>query len=276
MDKHVFYFQDEKLNADKASGGTLKIIVGSDGISLLALSATREVLGLEAIEVSDKIIDNQFFESEFVEYLRSQKLLSLPFGTVRAVLSTSLATLVPQRLFSPSEYAKYFQLLMPTAADTLFGHQEIPAFGCQLVWGAPPSFQYFIREYQPGHLATALIQKYHTLASAEGFSIFLNIRGHRAQITVFDLRGLVFYNTFEFNKPTDLLYFVLLVYDQFRLNPEHVPLQLSGGLLETGDHYKMLYRYIRNIQFLAPNAGLSLPKSDQALPDHYWFDLLSL
>lgn len=252
------------------------MIVGVDGISMLALSAEQEVLGLESIHIPQKKFDSHYFEAELNEILSTQKLLTYTFGTLHTALSVPLATLVPFRLFSPDDYPKYFHLLQPTKPATIFGHETLEEFGCQLVWGADNCFQHYYRRYQPKHLAGKLISAFYELSDPKGHSIFTNIRGNQAQIAVFDQRILVFYNTFEFNKPSDLLYFVLLVYEQFRLQPEKSLLQLSGSLLESGEHYKMLFKYIRNIVFVAPKAAPPMPESKNALPIHYWFDLLSL
>ena len=187
-----------------------------------------------------------------------------------------LATLVPDRLFSPHECSKYFHLLQASKPETIFSHEALNGFDCHLVWGANSLFQQFVNRYQPKHLAGSLIRNFHERASEEGYSIFMNIRGNDAQIVVYDLRRLVFYNTFEFNKPADLLYFVLLVFEQFRMNPEQVPLQVTGALLKDSAHYNLLYKYIQNIVFINHKTASGLPKSDSALPAHFWFDLLSL
>jgi len=252
------------------------MVVGAGGISMLVLSPEAEVLALEAIHITDKSIDNQHFGEELQGVLSDHKLLKLPFRTIHAAVATPQATLVPARLFSAQECAKYFKLLQPAKQDTFFGYEEIKQFACYLVWGAGPAYRYFGNRYQPRHVAGALIHQYQALAIQNGYSIFLNIRGNEAQITIFDGKNLVFYNTFEFNRPVDLLYFVLLVYDQFNLNPEQVPLQASGALLEDSECYKMLYKYLQQIQFVTPTMASNLPKTEKALPAHYWFDLLSL
>jgi hypothetical protein len=276
MDKHVFYFQDENLSAEKASRGALKMIFGAEGLTMLALSAENEVLGLASIQISDKKVDNQYGEPALPEVLAGQQLLRYPYGSVNAAISTPLATLVPHRLFSEQACPKYFHLLQPTNQETIFGHEAIKDFGCQLVWAAPATFKPLVQQYQPRHLGGSLIQQFHALSSPEGYSIFMNVRSNLAQIIVFDTRNLVFYNTFEFNKPADLLYYVLLVFDQFRINPEQVPLQVSGALMEGTEHFNMLHKYVQKIVFITPKAIPNLPKSDKALPAHYWFDLLSL
>jgi Protein of unknown function (DUF3822) len=276
MDNHVFYFEDEQHNAVNAQKGALKMIIGADGLSLLALGADREVLGMAAIQPYDKKVDSAYLEASFQETLAQHPLLKHPFGNVSVRISTPLATLVPRRLFEPQHCHKYFTLLQPEQEGVLYGYELLDGFDCYLVWGAPASLQYVVNRFQPHHIAGALIPCYRQIAAENRHSIFANIRANLVQIVVYEQRNLVFYNAFEFNRPADLLYCVLLAYDQFRLNPEQVPLQLSGTILETGEHYKMLYKYIRDIQFLASAAPVHLPNQENALPPHCWFDLLSI
>jgi hypothetical protein len=93
---------------------------------------------------------------------------------------------------------------------------------------------------------------------------------------VFERRNLVFFNTFDFTKPADLLYYILLAYKQFDLNPLEVPLALSGTLLEDSEIYRLLLRYVRSMHFLPLPDGFQLPDAANALPAHYWFDLAAV
>ncbi len=276
MDKYVFYFQDENLNAEKAMRGTLKIIVGYDGISIMALSAENEILGLEAIQISNDRFNSPYFDVRFREILAGIKLLHYKFSDVKAALSVPLVTLVPDRLFSSQAPEKYFRLLHPANTTMVFDQEKITALNCHLVWGATNAFKDFVDQYHPRHLAASLINNYLELISGAPHAVFLNIRNSNAQISVFHEQNLLFYNAFEFTKPTDLLYFVMLAFDQFKLNPEVVSLHVSGALLTESEGYKILNRYIERIVFMTPKSPPKLPKVAHALPVHFWFDVLSL
>jgi hypothetical protein len=55
-----------------------------------------------------------------------------------------------------------------------------------------------------------------------------------------------------------------------------VKLQLAGQILENSEIYKSLYRYVRNIAFITPPAGIQLNASFKNVPTHYYFNLFSL
>lgn len=114
------------------------------------------------------------------------------------------------------------------------------------------------------------------MATANDYEVFLNARNQAAQIAVFDRRNLLFYNAFRFEKPNDLLYFALLAYDQFRLDPAEIPLTVSGNLPEDSEIYRTLYRYVRAIRFASLPEKMVLPEGVENLPQHFWFDLSNL
>lgn len=276
MDNCLFQFQREQLNAALTVNGQLKLIAGADSLSLLALGNTGEVLALQSWQLTGKKPGNQWFESELPGLIAELEILHMPFAERSCALSSEFVTLVPNRLFFQEELPKYFQLLRPGAENVQWGFEELPGFGCQVVWGAESHFSMLFQGFQPRHLAGALIQAYKKLASEKEKSVFLNIRGNHAQLVVFDDGNLLFFNTFEFFKPSDLLYYVLLVYDQFKLNPETQTLHVSGAMTTDSELYKVLFRYIREIRFLKPDLPAEWPVPGDALPVHYWFDLLSI
>lgn len=276
MDNCLFQFQKEQLNAALTVNGQLKLVAGADSLSLLALGDTGAVLALQTWQLNSKKPGNNWFESELPGLIAELEILHMPFAERRCALSSEFVTLVPNRLFFQEELPKYFQLLRPGAENVQWGFEELPTFGCHVVWGAEPHFNMLFQGFQPKHLAGALIQGFNKLASASGRSVFANIRGNQAQLVVYDDGNLLFFNTFEFWKPSDLLYFVLLVYDQFKLNPETQTLQVAGALTADSELHKVLFRYIRDIRFLQPELPAEWPVSGNTLPAHYWFDLLSL
>ena len=58
---------------------------------------------------------------------------------------------------------------------------------------------------------------------------------------------LMFYNRFDFNTKEDIIYYLLFTIDQLKLNPEEIPLVITGNISEDDDNYKIIYEYIRNV-----------------------------
>jgi hypothetical protein len=271
-----FSFQSELLNADAAASGSLRAVVGCEGISLWASDAAGEALAARYWRFSAKETGFQAIESELRQALGGEKLLTMPFGAMHCAFSHAQATLVPRRLFSPDALPTYFELLLKSGGEWAYGFEELADLGCVLAWAVEPDLTKICGQYFPsenlGHLAAPLLSAWRAAASAEGFSVFANLRGQSAQLAVFDRQNLAFYNTFPFVKPSDLLYFVLLAYEQSGIRPLEVPLVVSGPLLEDSEMYRLLHRYVGAIRFAPSSARLP----DAHLPPHTWFDVLSI
>lgn len=276
MEKRLFHYQPEALSAEKTQSGRLKVVAAADCLSLLALGKENEILLLQAWSLAEKRPENHLYNSELPGLLADLEVLKLPFAEKTCAVSTGMITLVPNRLFFEAELNKYFRLLKPVQDDGAYFSESMQEFGFYVVWMEEPHFQPLNRQFAPKHLAPTLIRAFQARADARERSIFINVRGKQAQILVFDAGILLYFNSFDFVKPADLLYYVLLGYDQFKLDPEKVALHASGALLEQSDEYKMLIRYIRNIQFVAHAPGFSMPNGPESMPLHFWFDLLSL
>jgi hypothetical protein len=275
----VFNFQSESLNPTVAANSTLSLLVGVNGVSLVVKTDGR-ISALKSWQISGTDSDFQTVEHELRNIFGSEGLLTLPFASKNCLLFCAASTLVPRRLFEPEHLDHYFKLLLRSVHDRSYGFEKIEAFDCYLVWAAEGGLsrlcgQYFSSQ-QISHIGAPILRAYNQIAPIEGYGVFANLRGQKVQVTVFERRNLVFFNTFDFTKPADLLYYILLAYKQFDLNPLEVPLALSGTLLEDSEIYRLLLRYVRSMHFLPLPDGFQLPDAANALPAHYWFDLAAV
>ena len=95
------------------------------------------------------------------------------------------------------------------------------------------------------------------------------------QIALFDGQALIFSNQFPFKSEKDFLYYTLLIYGQFKLDPETIPLHISGQLVKESAIYKKLYHYIRYTSFVPISSAYQL-NSLLDKPDYFFFDLLNI
>lgn len=279
MNKLVFDFINQGFSAESSAHCSLNLIVGTEGFSLLVTGKNDAVQALKSWNFPHTGRDFKELESEIRTVFGSEKIFAYPFSQVHYAFFNLNATLVPRRLFDPENLPSYFKLLL-RPAEFEYRFDELPEFDCLLVYAAEPTVLNMCGQYFPAgkmsHLATSLLKNWRPMAPANDYEVFLNLRNQAAQVAVFDRRNLLFYNAFRFEKASDLLYFTLLAYDQFRLNPEEIPLTVSGNLLEDSDIYRMLYRYLRTIRFAPLPEKMVLPEGFENLPQHFWFDLFSI
>lgn len=279
MDTHTIDFTDTRLNAGIAHQCTLNVVLGADGINLLVADALGAVLALKTqqLAVEGDVFDQ--IEWQLRGLLQQETLLALPYGQIHCALFHRNATLVPRRLFQHGALSGYFKLLL-NPADYIYAYDELPEFDTYLVYATEPGLAKLCAEFFPGgrnrHLAVPLLRNARQSYSNEEHRVFVNFRNQVAQMAVFERQNLLFYNSFAFSASSDLLYYVLLLYDQFRLNTQDTPLIVAGNLLEDSELYRLLYRFVRDIRFAELPAHYHLPKDKPALPDHCYYDLFCL
>ena len=57
-------------------------------------------------------------------------------------------------------------------------------------------------------------------------------------------------NNFQFQTGNDAAYYLMLVINQFKLNPEVIEVCMSGQIEKDTEVYNTVFRYIRNLTFL--------------------------
>jgi hypothetical protein len=270
MDKSVFSFVDKRLNAETAVRSRRYISAGADGLSLAVLSETGEVWALQAWNFQG--VANA--EQQVRMLMGQEPALQYSFGLSKWAWAEPQVTLVPRRLFHADHLADYFKILLPPGGSYQYSYESLPIFDCYLVYAVDTSL--YSTAVAPQHLSFALLQAFHHLADYSDHQIFVHFRFQSLQIAVFERRNLLFFNSFQFQHANDALYFILLAYEQFKLDPLELPLLLSGNLVEDSEIFRLLKRYFRNIRFVPLPSSVQLPQSAVELPAHYWFDVFSL
>lgn len=278
MDTNTLDYKDDRLTAGAAPQCILQVALGADSISLLSADSTGTVLALHnwIFSSGEPALDQTEWSLRAV---LQQPVFGLPFGHIHCALFHRNATLVPRRLFQHGNLAAYFKLLL-NPADYTYAYDELPEFDAYLVYATEPGLARLCADFFPRarmrHLAVPLLRQARELNAAEEHRVFVNIRNQVAQIAVFERQNLLFYNAFTFSASPDLLYYILMVYDQFRLDPREIPLTVGGNLLEDSELYRLLYRFIRDIRFAELPGYYQLPNRAETLPGHCYFDLFCL
>ncbi len=279
MEQRIFDFTDAQLTAETARNGTLNLVIGSDGLSLLVTDGFGKPLALQIQPFSNAGRSFKQTEADVRRVFGHETLLAHLYSRVRCAFSNGNATLVPRRLFQPDDLAAYFKVLLH-AGDYTYGYTALPDFDCVLVYALEPAIQRLVGQYFPDaqttHLAATLLPAYQKHNLRSGYEVCLHLRYSSLFIAVFERQNLLYYNAFQFKQPSDVLYASLLAYEQFRLNPLETPLLITGNLVEDSDIYRLLYRYFRSMRFGSLRDNFPLPMSASALPAHTFFDLYSL
>jgi hypothetical protein len=68
---------------------------------------------------------------------------------------------------------------------------------------------------------------------------------------------------------------VIFVFEQLNLNPEEITLALLGNVEKFSPVFDLLFRYIRNIEFVSRNDGFDYSYLFNDVPGHFYYSLLN-
>jgi hypothetical protein len=257
----------------------MTLLVGSDSIYYMVNDAQLNVLALRSYHFDfrrDHILRNSI-QDIFLE----DELLREPYKSCKIALSSPHFTLIPEKMYDPREHQTYFGDITSLSAHERLMSDPLKAVQMQNVYVADNELLTLLQNYFPNqksfHTLSALLQGYQRIAEMQaGHQVFVNLRDGLAQIFFFEGRNLIFTNNFMYRTPQDALYYVLMTYEQFKLNPEQTPLGISGALTQDGEIYRLLYRYIRHVHFLKAPSYLHFGNQFTGILPHAYFDLFSL
>jgi Protein of unknown function (DUF3822) len=261
-----------RLGPDSAAECRFRAVIGIDGVSFLVVhTRTNQVYALKSWYFAPEEAD-----LALRRILSSELVVDYPFESQQIQVFNQQVTIVPKRMFSPEHLPAYFHLLIESQAAA-YGYDDLPDQSVKVVYALESTLARQIDLYFPKkqktHQATGLLSIWEQLSAPQDANVWLNLRNQSIQIAVFERQHLLFFNTYSFEKPNDVLYFVLLAYEQNRLKPDAVPLGLSGTVVEDSDLYRTLHRFIRTIHFAAWEVPFTLPADVQP---HFYLDLLAL
>ena len=272
------------FSKDNVNNYNLSILCGVDSLYYCISDEANEALVLKKFDLFKTIT----FESEITfaatlnNIWESDSILSLPFRSIHIAFIHPHYTIIPNKLYQASNKASYLTpLKKETNLPELYQVNDL-AIDAKLIFSLPQTaVAFFENKYQKGihyynsftPLLNGILKEMQQLNDKH---IWLNVHPRTLQIALFDGKSLIFSNQFPFQSENDFLYYVLLVYNQFKLDPELIPVHISGQLVKESAIHKKLYRYIRNISFLKLSETHQLNTHLTESPGYFFFDLLSI
>lgn len=105
---------------------------------------------------------------------------------------------------------------------------------------------------------------------------YLFVEQNYLSILLVQENKLEFCNQFHFASPEDFIYFILLVMQEQKLNPDQDPVTVWGDLTHDSALFTILRKYVRNVSFGKKPTNASYSYKFDDLFDHRYFDLYSL
>lgn len=192
-------------------------------------------------------------------------------------------TYVPEEFFKTEyalSYLRYNTTLDTRRSYVQFSEHVLPLTNC--LFALPKTISDWLEEKYPQQ-KTGITYIHQSASLLEGLLLLENrpnqlhalIEGNQLYIACLDAQSLIFLNRFEFQNAEEVVYFVLAVSDDLKINPQKLEVVFYGQIKKESKIYELVDRYAYT-SFAARPAHLSFSYHFDQLEMHEDFDLFSL
>jgi hypothetical protein len=125
------------------------------------------------------------------------------------------------------------------------------------------------------HSGAAAINLLFSNRSLKKCDVFLNFNEGVFELIAKENNNLLYYNVFNYETKEDVMYFLLFMMEQFKLDQNKIKLMVAGQIEIESDLYKGLKKYIKHIEFAVNDITLNNNFKDVKIPNHFYFTLLN-
>jgi hypothetical protein len=247
--------QQKSSNISKNIHNRLSVQVSLTGLSFLVKDLdTEEILYFTEKNVGSSATAEELL-LEIDTIISENDILQLKFDEVIILYSNNVYTTVPSSLFDETKASEYLKFNSKILSNDFISFDKIESNNMVVVYIPYVNINNYFFErfgsFQYYHsISVFLMDVLHSAKHSLGPKMFLNIQEEQVDVIILEAGKLLLCNSFLFKTSEDFIYYVLFCLEQLILNPDTIPLILSGTIEKEDSNYEMLYTYIRNISFI--------------------------
>lgn len=257
---------------------SLSIRIDPDGLSFSVYShLVSRYIVLESVNLHNS---SSFSSLESAKALFNDRLnvffnqhpwILKPFRHTCLIINSVSFTLVPHALYDPAQKENYLDFVHRKMNSGVILEHFLNSAEAWVVYSINKNLSELLNRnfssakllHHAGAMIETILPRYRH--SELRNPVFVNIRTGSFDIIVLKEGKLLYCNSFEWRSNEDLVYYLIFVLDQLNLNPENVPVVLSGGVDPDSPLFELIKRYIRHVDLIKnPDSsvpGISIPQS---------------
>ncbi|MFQ3579179.1 MAG: DUF3822 family protein [Bacteroidales bacterium] len=251
----IKFIQDKRFSIDNSIKYGISIQLSESGFTTLFQEIEKKIF-LAIHTVSGQYNHNSIDYYDGIKEYMKETIFRYPYNILKVIVTDKRSTLIPETLFVESKIKNFFLLNHRLNDDEELHFYKLKQYGFYIVFPVPS----FISSLYANRLDDAIL--YHqgipflesvlSLQKAKNVHERVYVNFHRTffDAAVVKSNKLLLYNTFFYADENDMVYFIMLLYDQLQLNTEINELVLMGTILKQSEGVRMLSNYIRHISFM--------------------------
>tara|TARA_B100000767_G_scaffold50430_1_gene45556 strand:+ start:140 stop:985 length:846 start_codon:yes stop_codon:yes gene_type:complete len=272
-ENNPIHIQSESFNIGLASSYHLSIQLGISHFSYCLLNTTNFTYEyVKKYPLTSK--DNT--ATGITEIINNDSNLKAKFFSQSIAFVNFPSTLVPDKLYKEEKIETL--LAFNTKVNGTVLVDNIVSQKAYLIYSVPESILTIVSNFFPKakykSQESILIQQYSQL-NTKIKKAYLYLNEQRVGITIFNGDKLIFNNSFKYANKEDLLYYVLFSFEQLKLSPDSINVNVFGTIEDTDESFSLMYEYIRNIKLGRKPHQFTFPTEFNTLADHKYFGLFT-
>ena len=173
---------------------------------------------------------------------------------VKLIICNKLSSLVPNNLFEEKLSLEYLKFNSKLLENDFAAHDFIEEIDAVNVYLPYINVNNYIIDnfgsFNFYHYSTLLIKKLIKYNKEKESCLYVNLQEESFQVLIIKKNKLLYYNNFDFNKKEDILYFLLFVIEQNKIDSNKSKLYLIGKIDLKSDAYLLISKFISNVEII--------------------------
>ena len=215
------------------------------------------------------------------QIFREQEKLRHIYQTVKAAIFTPWFTFIPDDIYSPGSERMFMQLNLGNVPEQEMAVDHLKKAGTYMAYIMPQSIKSLLQDHferpEISHSATSIIENLVQRNKESDLNkVYIYVNKNYLEIFIFKRNIFTYYNSFPFRTAEDFIYYIMLVYNQLKLDTEDDPLIFLGELEKQSTLFNIAYKYIRNIRFGSRPGTHEYGEGFDGVPPHYYYNIFSI
>lgn len=237
------------LNSDY---NILSIQVSLDGFSFNVQNEQRSaILNSHTTQFESSTTPEHALE-EIKACFKDKRVLEEEYKKVYVTYSNELFTLVPQDFFDKNKLTDYLKFNTKILKTDFLTYDQLPDQELVNVYVPYANINNYFFDcfgsFTFYHSLSVLIKN--TLLDSDVLETVLTAYFSQSyfELVIRTGKKLLLANSFTYQAPEDVVYYILFCAEQLNLNPETIKLNLLGDIHADSKIYELLYKYIRHVE----------------------------
>ncbi len=244
----------------------LLIKLGSYNLSLILSDTKGNIIQYISEKFEEKVEPKKLSEKLDLVINKSE-IINSNVIMVKLIVLNKLSSLVPLNLFQEELSLEYLKFNSKLIDGDFAAHDLIDEIEAVNVFLPFVNVNNYLLEkfgsFNYYHYSTILIKKLIKYDSSKEISIYANIQSNNFHVIILKNKKLIYYNIFDFKEKEDILYFLLFVLKQNKIDQNKHKLSVLGKIKKESETYLLLTKFINNIEILNPKEEITRKKIEK-------------